>query len=77
MKKNDMSFEAALFELEQIVAQLEKGELSLEDSITSFQKGIELSKYCSGKIDEAEKKITILLQDEDGNLIEKDFERNQ
>jgi exodeoxyribonuclease VII small subunit len=58
------------------VSQLEKGELSLEDSITSFQKGIELSRYCAGKIDEAEKKICILLQDEEGNLVEKDFERN-
>ncbi len=69
-----MSFEEAISQLEQIVAKLEKGEVSLEESITNFQMGIELSRYCAGKLDEAEKKISVLLQDEEGNFIEKDFE---
>lgn len=68
------SFEEAASELEQIVARLEKGDISLEESITNFQKGIELSRYCAAKLDEAEKKISVLLQDQEGNLIEKDFE---
>jgi len=68
------SFEEAMLELEQIVSNLEKGDVSLEESITNFQQGIELSRYCAAKLDEAEKKISILLQDEDGNLIEKDFD---
>lgn len=68
------SFEEAVAELEQIVARLEKGDIPLEESITSFQKGIELSRYCASRLDEAEKKISILLQDKEGNIIEKDFE---
>lgn len=68
------SFEEAVAELEQIVSRLEKGDIPLEESITNFQKGIELSRYCAAKLDEAEKKISILLQDQEGNLIEKDFE---
>ena len=72
--QNDKSFEEAMLELEQIVSKLEKGDVSLEDSITNFQQGIELSRYCAAKLDDAEKKISILLQDEEGNLIEKDFD---
>lgn len=70
----EKSFEEAMSELEQIVAKLEKGDVSLEESITNFQHGIELSKYCASKLDDAEKKISILIQDEDGKLIEKDFD---
>lgn len=70
----EKSFEEAINELEQIVSRLEKGDISLEESITNFQQGIELSRYCSSKLDEAEKKISILLQDENGKLVEKDFE---
>ncbi len=75
-KKNDAdkSFEEAMLELENIVAMLEKGDTSLEESITNFQQGIELSRYCAAKLDDAEKKISILLQDEEGKLIEKDFD---
>lgn len=72
--ENDKSFEEAMSELEQIVARLEKGDVSLEESIANFQQGIELSRYCAAKLDDAEKKISILLQDEEGNLIEKDFD---
>ncbi len=71
---HDKSFEEAICQLEQIVSKLEKGDISLEDSISNFQEGIELSRYCAAKLDEAEKKISVLLQDEEGNLVEKDFE---
>ena len=72
--QSNRSFEEAMLELEQIVSKLEKGDISLEESITNFGQGIELSRYCSSKLDDAEKKISILLQDEEGNLIEKDFD---
>ncbi len=72
--ESDKSFEVAMLELEDIVSKLEKGDVSLEESIANFQQGIELSRYCAAKLDEAEKKISILLQDEEGNLIEKDFD---
>lgn len=70
----DKSFEAAMLELENIVSLLEKGDTTLEESITNFQQGIELTRYCAAKLDDAEKKISILLQDEEGKLIEKDFD---
>lgn len=72
-KTDNKTFEEAIIELEQIVNNLERGELTLEESIAGFQKGIELSKLCSSKLDEAEKKISILLQDDNGNLVEQDF----
>lgn len=76
-KKNseaEKSFEEAMQDLEQIVSRLEKGDVSLEESISNFQQGIELSRYCAAKLDDAEKKISILLQNDEGNLIEKDFD---
>ena len=68
-----MIFETAMNQLEQIVNELESGNLSLEDSIKKFEEGIKLSKFCSTKLDETEKKITLLLKDQDGNVIEKPF----
>jgi len=67
------TFEIAMKQLEQIVQELESGNLSLEDSIKKFEEGIKLSKFCSSKLDETEKKITLLLKDQDGNVIEKPF----
>jgi exodeoxyribonuclease VII small subunit len=68
-----VTFEVAMKQLEQIVQELESGNLSLEDSIKKFEEGIKLSKFCSAKLDETEKKITLLLKDQDGNVIEKPF----
>jgi len=68
-----LTFEIAMKQLEQIVQELESGNLSLEDSIKKFEEGIKLSKFCSSKLDETEKKITLLLKDQDGNVIEKPF----
>lgn len=59
--ENTKTFEENLKELEIIVAELEKGELSLEDAISKFEKGIKVSKECNSKLEEAEKKINILL----------------
>ena len=73
MKKDNKTFEEAMSELEEVVAKLEKGELSLDDSINVFQKGIELSKFCSKKLDEVEKKISLLIEDENGDIKEKMF----
>lgn len=67
------SFEEALYQLEQIVKNLENSELPLEESLKIFQKGIELSNYCGKKLNEAEKKITSLLEKSDGTIEENDF----
>jgi exodeoxyribonuclease VII small subunit len=67
------TYEEAVCELEDIVRKLEKGELSLEESIDCFQKGIELSRYCSGRLDEAERRIRLLVENEKGELSEQDM----
>lgn len=53
-------FENSIIELQDIVAQLEKGELSLEDSLKQFEKGITLARQCQAILNEAEQKIEIL-----------------
>jgi exodeoxyribonuclease VII small subunit len=67
------TFEKAMKKLELIVQQLESGEQPLEDAVKKFEEGIKLSKFCSEKLDETEKRITILLKDEMGNVFEKPF----
>jgi exodeoxyribonuclease VII small subunit len=74
MAKSEKTFEQAINELENIVDKLEKGELPLEEAMDVFQKGIELSKFCSKKLDEVERKISILVEDEKGKMIEEQFE---
>lgn len=61
---NKMSFEKALSELEETVEKLEKGELSLDESLDLFEKGVGLAKFLRAELDKAEKKIEILLHDE-------------
>ena len=68
------TYEAALEDIERIVEQLESGELSLEDSLAIFEKGVGLTKFCYQKLDEVEKKIEILTKDREGRLQLKNFE---
>ena len=67
------SFEENMEELEKVVAELEKGDLNLDDSVSRFEQGIKISKECSKILEDAEKKITILLE-QDGKMEEEDFE---
>jgi len=67
------TFEQAMKQLEQIVVDLESGDLPLEKAIKKFEEGIKLSKFCTEKLDETEKKITILMQDSDGKVSEVPF----
>lgn len=69
MKK---TFEEQMEALENIVNELEKGDLNLDGSVTKFEEGMKLSKDCNKILEQAEKKITILLQ-EDGNVTEEEF----
>lgn len=59
-KKAAPSFEEALAELEALVESLEKGELSLEDSLKSFERGVSLTRTCQQALKEAEQKVQIL-----------------
>ena len=70
------TFEQSMKQLEQIVQDLESGDLSLENAIKKFEEGIRLSKYCSKKLEETEKKISILLKDTNGEITEAPFQED-
>jgi exodeoxyribonuclease VII small subunit len=64
----DIKLEKAFTDLEEIVQQLEQGELPLDDLIGTYEKGIKLVRLCTNKLQEAEKKVKKLVEDEDGNF---------
>lgn len=77
MAKKDQSskrFEVALEELAGVVEQLESGELSLEDSLAAFEKGVGLVKYCNQKLSEVEKKVELLVKDKEGKFQFRDLD---
>ena len=69
-----LSFEKALEQLEQIVQEMESGGLSLENALKKFEEGIKLSRYCSQKLEETERKINLLIEKPDGTTEEAPFE---
>ena len=74
---SELSFEESIEKLEKIVDELENGKLSLNDSIKSFEEGVQLSKHCSEMIDQAEKQISILISQEDGSMKEENFDTKE
>lgn len=66
------NFEKSMKELEEIVTELEKGNLNLDESVNKFEEGMKIAKQCNTILENAEKKITILLE-KNGELIEEDF----
>lgn len=68
-----LTFEESVKELEQLVKELESNELTLDESIEKFEKGMKLSKHCSKLLEAAEKKISILIEKEDGSTYTEDF----
>lgn len=64
---SEMSFEEAMAELENVVGQLERGDVPLEDSIKLYERGAELKKRCQVKLTEAEEKVAQITSDADGN----------
>jgi exodeoxyribonuclease VII small subunit len=71
MARNDVSnknFESAMEEIEQVVEQIESGELSLEESLAAYEKGVGLVKFCYQKLNEVEKRIEFLVKDKEGKL---------
>ena len=63
------TFELAMKQLEQIVQDLEAGDIPLEKAIKKFEEGIQISKFCTEKLDESEKRITLLMRDSEGKRI--------
>ena len=67
------TFEQSMKQLERIVQELEGGDLPLEKAIKKFEEGMKLTKFCSQKLDETEKKVSILLKDAEGQIAEAPF----
>lgn len=68
------SFEEALGELKVIIEKLEGGNLSLEESLTLFEKGTQLINLCHKKLNEVGKKIEILVESPNGEVLQKEFD---
>ena len=60
-------FEDALTRLEAIVHQMEGGDMSLDESLKAFEEGIKLVRLCSKKLEEAQRRVDLLVKDEQGN----------
>lgn len=73
--EKEKNFEEKMVQLEEIVLELENGELNLDQSVLKFEEGIKIAKECGKSLDEAERKITLLLKQEDGEYIEKEFDK--
>ena len=69
-----LSFEKALEQLEQIVHEMESGRLPLESALKKFEEGIKLSRFCSQKLEETEKRINLLIENQNGSVTEKPFD---
>ena len=73
-----MDFEKKLSRLEDLVRMMEKGDLSLEDSLKSFEEGVKLSRECQVQLNDAEQKVQLLLKVEsDGTATTEDFKSQQ
>ncbi len=70
-------FETALKKLEDVVKKLEGGELSLEDSLKTFEEGVKHSAFCSKKLNEAERRVELLIKQRDGSFVTKPFEEEE
>ncbi|MBW8056480.1 MAG: exodeoxyribonuclease VII small subunit [candidate division NC10 bacterium] len=75
--EKEIKFEDALARLEGVVDRLESGELPLEESLRLFEEGVHLTKVCTHRLEEAERRITILLKDERGEVLESPFDEGQ
>ncbi len=69
-------FESALKSLEDIVIQLENGDLPLDRALELFEEGVRVSRFCSGKLEEAERKVELLMRNADGSVKEVPFAAN-
>lgn len=72
MSKKDVNFEELIEKLEDITNKLEKEQLSLDESVKLFEEGMQISKECNSKLEDAEKRITILIN-QNGEMKEENF----
>lgn len=71
--ENYQDFESAMKTLEDIVAKLEAGDLPLEQALSLFEQGVQVSRFCNSKLDAAERKVQILLRNDKGELAASEF----
>jgi len=74
---NSQNFESSLEELEQIVRELERGDLPLEKSLELFEQGVKLSRACQERLNEAERRIEILTRDNQGRPTVQPFDTDK
>jgi len=72
-KSNEMTFEQAIARLEEIVKNMESGTCALDKSLSLFEEGVKLVKFCNAELDNAEKRVKILQQSPNGEITEEDF----
>ena len=72
-KEENKSFEDLMQTLENIVQTLEKGDLNLDESVAKFEEGMKISKECNKMLESSEKRISILLENSNGEIEEEDF----
>ncbi|MFH1259350.1 MAG: exodeoxyribonuclease VII small subunit [Elusimicrobiota bacterium] len=73
MTEKENSFEKSLLRLDEIAEKLEEGNVSLDESLTLFEEGIKLTRFCNQKLEEAKKKVEILVK-KDGKLVPQTFD---
>ena len=71
--KKEINFEEAIAGLEDAVKKLESGNMSLDESISTFESAVSLVKICNQKLEQAEKKVRILTQSDDGSITDSPF----
>ena len=69
------NFEASLAELEALVQQMEQGDLTLENSLAAFERGISLTRGCQTALAQAEQKVNVLMQDAQGKVVKQPFSK--
>lgn len=74
-KEKSPSFEDSLGELESLVEAMEAGEMSLEDSLSAFEKGVKLTRHCQQQLSAAEQKVELLMEQQ-GELISQPFDNS-
>jgi exodeoxyribonuclease VII small subunit len=73
----EKKFETSMARLEEVVQELEQGDLALERSLKLFEEGIKLSRICNKRLEEAERKVEVLLKDKAGNVVARPFEEEE
>ena len=74
MKKDDISFESAIEKLEHEVKKLEDGNMSLDESLESFESAVKLVKICNEKLEAAERRVRILVEGADSEVTDREFD---